>query len=214
MSVLRLPPCPSSLRPIQHYLKTASDHENRDPVITYWCRLYSLQTALKIDKKSEEARSLLMILMDWLEKQKKALSDNESVTNDIAAQAYIENYALRLFASADSQDRAGVFNKNVVKSFYTSAMLMDILTTFGELPEEIAKNCKYAKWKAAYIHNCLKSGETPIPGPVDWQDGQNGEDSDIATSSGYSQPLGKCCFLLTCPILHKHDLMLSLHAFI
>ena len=25
---------------------------------------------------------------------------------------------------------------------------------------------KYAKWKAAYIHNCLKNGETPIAGPL------------------------------------------------
>ena len=24
---------------------------------------------------------------------------------------------------------------------------------------------KYAKWKATYIHNCLKNGETPIAGP-------------------------------------------------
>lgn len=25
---------------------------------------------------------------------------------------------------------------------------------------------KYAKWKAAYIHRCLKNGETPIAGPL------------------------------------------------
>ncbi len=25
---------------------------------------------------------------------------------------------------------------------------------------------KYAKWKAAYIHNCLKSGQTPVAGPL------------------------------------------------
>lgn len=46
-------------------------------------------------------------------------------------------------------------------------MLMDVLTTFGEHTDEVARNCKYAKWKAAYIHNCLKNGETPIPGPMD-----------------------------------------------
>ncbi len=43
---------------------------------------------------------------------------------------------------------------------------MDVLTTFGELNEDIVKNKKYAKWKAAYIHNCLKNGETPVSGPV------------------------------------------------
>lgn len=25
---------------------------------------------------------------------------------------------------------------------------------------------KYARWKATYIHNCLKSGETPESGPI------------------------------------------------
>lgn len=37
---------------------------------------------------------------------------------------------------------------------------------FGELAEEIAAQRKYAKWKATYIHNCLKNGETPLPGPI------------------------------------------------
>jgi hypothetical protein len=31
---------------------------------------------------------------------------------------------------------------------------------------QIEKNRKYAKWKAAYIHNCLKNGETPVSGPL------------------------------------------------
>lgn len=31
---------------------------------------------------------------------------------------------------------------------------------------QIEKSQKYAKWKAAYIHKCLKNGETPVPGPL------------------------------------------------
>ena len=65
-------------------------------------------------------------------------------------------------------------------------MLFDVLTTFGELSEEVQQNRKYAKWKAAYIHNCLKNGETPIPGPMQ----MDGEDEDIenenASASGPS----------------------------
>lgn len=52
-----------------------------------------------------------------------------------------------------------------MKAFYSSGVLYDILLTFGELSEEALHNRKYAKYKAAYIHNCLKNGETPIPGP-------------------------------------------------
>lgn len=42
---------------------------------------------------------------------------------------------------------------------------MDILSQFGQLSDDIAEKRKYAKWKAAYIHNCLKSGDIPTPGP-------------------------------------------------
>lgn len=50
--------------------------------------------------------------------------------------------------------------------------MYDILQTFGELTEEAANNRKYAKWKAAYIHNCLKNGETPVPGPMVDEEGE------------------------------------------
>lgn len=51
--------------------------------------------------------------MDWLEQFKKQHHDNEAITNDVVAQAYLENYALKLFNFADSQDRAANFGKYV-----------------------------------------------------------------------------------------------------
>ena len=79
----------------------------------------------------------------------------------------------------------------MIKAFYTAGMLMDVLTTFGEQTEEIATNCRYAKWKAAYIHNCLKNGETPVPGPVGWEESDDNNDNytDEATG-GPSNNLG------------------------
>ncbi|XP_076754948.1 vesicle trafficking 1 [Xylocopa sonorina] len=162
-----LPEIPTPLKSIQHYLKIASTHDQRDPVISYWCRLYALQTGLKLSTKTPRETNFLMKLMDWLEATKKELHDNESITNDIAAQAHLENWALKLFLYADKNDRAGNFGKNVVHSFFTAGLLYDVLTVFGELSEEAAQNKKYAKWKAAYIHNCLKNNETPIPGPIE-----------------------------------------------
>ncbi|KAK6641469.1 hypothetical protein RUM44_013181 [Polyplax serrata] len=185
MSALDLPPCPASLKQIQHYLKTASEHDARDIVIAYWCRLYALQLGLKIDKSSPDAKKLLVGLMDWLEKTKTQQKDNEAVLHDIPAQAHLENYALKLFLWADSQDRAANFNKNVVKAFYTAGMIYDVLDTFGEPTEEVQQNKKYAKWKAAYIHNCLKNGETPVPGPM----AEEGEENfDEPSSSNAKSP--------------------------
>lgn len=38
---------------------------------------------------------------------KSLLADNDAVTNKIAGQAYVENFALKVFAGADDEDRAG-----------------------------------------------------------------------------------------------------------
>lgn len=177
-SPISLAGVPASLKPVAHFLKAAAEHENRDPVVTYWCRLAALQSGLQLDKKSKEALALLMPLMDWLEKEKKVLSSEETVTSEIVASAYLENYGLKLFGWADKEDRAARFNKNVVKAFYTAGILFDVLQVVLQQPlsPENQHVRKYAKWKAAHIHGCLKSGQAPTPGPVQGFDLDDGED--------------------------------------
>jgi len=166
MAALNLPPCPPSLKTIQHFLKIANEHDTRDPVISYWSRLTALQTGLTLDKSSKEALAVLLPLMDWLEKEKASRQDDEAVTNEVVASAHVENYAMKLFLVADKADRAANFGKNVVKCFYSAGILFDVMETFGPLTPEVNHYRKYAKVKAAYIHNCLKNGETPIAGPL------------------------------------------------
>ncbi|KAK2586610.1 hypothetical protein KPH14_011483 [Odynerus spinipes] len=181
-----LPPVPPPLKHIQQYLKIAATHDQRDVVVSYWCRLYALQTGLKLSTKTSEETSFLLKLVDWLEKTKKELHDNEAITNDVAAQAHLENWALKLFLYADKSDRESNFGKNVIQTFYTAGLLYDILTVFGELTDEAAQNRKYAKWKATYLHNCIKNGETPIPGPMKNEDDDMNEFSEPADPSSSS----------------------------
>lgn len=49
--------------------------------------------------------------MDWLETVKRENSNNEAITNEVAALAHLENYALKLFLYADKQDRESNFGK-------------------------------------------------------------------------------------------------------
>lgn len=172
-----LPKIPTPLKSIQQYLTVATKHDQRDCVVSYWCRLYALQTGLKLSTKTSEETNFLLKLMDWLEITKKELHDNEAITNDVAAQAHLENWALKLFLYADKNDRAANFSNNVVQSFYTAQVLYNILTLFGELSVEAAQNRKYAQWKASYIHNCLMNGETPVPGPMKEEDEENNSEA-------------------------------------
>lgn len=49
--------------------------------------------------------------------------------------------------------------------------------TFGELSEEATDKRKYSKFKAAYIHTCLKNGETPVPGPPTEGEGESDDNN-------------------------------------
>jgi vacuolar protein sorting-associated protein VTA1 len=91
--------------------------------VAYWARVYCLQIGIKAKTKQADEKTFLLSLMDWLEEVKKSNKENESIMNDVAAQAYLENYAHKLFTYADRQDRSSNFGKNVIKSFYTSAMV-------------------------------------------------------------------------------------------
>ncbi|XP_028252706.1 vacuolar protein sorting-associated protein VTA1 homolog isoform X2 [Parambassis ranga] len=174
---------PAPLRPIQHHLRTAQEHEKRDPVVAYYCRLYAMQTGMKLDSKTPECRKFLVKLMDQLETMKKELNDNDSITQEVVGNAHIENYALKMFLYADNEDRSGRFHKNMIKSFYTASLLLDVLSVFGELSEENIQHRKYARWKATYIHNCLKSGEAPQPGPIGMDED---EEADEFGADGFS----------------------------
>uniref|UniRef100_UPI00398EC343 vacuolar protein sorting-associated protein VTA1 homolog isoform X1 n=2 Tax=Pristiophorus japonicus TaxID=55135 RepID=UPI00398EC343 len=185
-------PLPPQFKLIQHHLRTGQEHEKRDPVVAYFCRLYAMQTGMKIDSKTPECRKFLVKLMDQLEIMKKQLGDNESITQDVVGNAHVENYAYKMFLYADTEDRAERFHKNMIKSFYTASLLYDVLTVFGELTEENIQHRKYAKWKAAYIHNCLKNGETPKSGPMgmeeDLLDKENEDDGSLPQPSISANP--------------------------
>jgi hypothetical protein len=62
MAGLSLPPCPPSLKPIQHLLKTGTEHEGRDPVVAYWCRLAALQAGLALDKSSKVKKKPVLLI--------------------------------------------------------------------------------------------------------------------------------------------------------
>ncbi|XP_021569746.1 vacuolar protein sorting-associated protein VTA1 homolog isoform X6 [Carlito syrichta] len=120
----------------------------------------------------------------WLITLKKQLGDNEAITQEIVGCAHLENYALKMFLYADNEDRAGRFHKNMIKSFYTASLLIDVITVFGELTDENVKHRKYARWKATYIHNCLKNGETPQAGPVGIEEDNDVEENeDVGAAS-------------------------------
>jgi len=158
---------PPNLKGIQTYMRLAKEYDKRDPTVAYFCRMHAIQKGIKIDSKSSDCKMFLLGLMDQLEQVKKDMVANgdEAVSNDIVGQAHVESKTVSLFIWADTQDRNGVFNKNITKAFYSANLLLEVLSQFGDLSDECKTMQKYSKWKATYLHKCAQTGETPIPGP-------------------------------------------------
>ncbi|VDO25486.1 unnamed protein product [Haemonchus placei] len=154
---------PASLKPIAHYIKIANENSARDPVVYYWCLFYAVQNAMHLDKSSPEALKFLTGLLSTLETIKKQLATTEAITNEVVAQAHLEDFALKLFNFADAREKAGQVDKSVVHAFYTAGHIMDVLSLFGEVEEPFLSSKKYAKWKSTQIFSCLKEGRPYVP---------------------------------------------------
>jgi len=175
MAAIDIPP---QYRTIGQYVKIAADFKDHDKVLYYWVLNFAIEKALAIGSPSDDASKKFVIgLLDVLEKIKSEHPGDESFIVGPVGQCHVEAKALRLFTTADEQDRQGIFNKNVVKAFYTSGLLFDVLMLFtnGELEEKLQEARKYAKWKATEINNCLKTGQTPQAGPPNKEGGEDDE---------------------------------------
>lgn len=99
---------------------------------------------------------------------KSLLRDQETIVDDTAAQAHVENYGSRLFEVADSEDRSGNASLRTVKTYLAASQLFESLAVFGEISEEISERTKYSKFRAATIMKAVKAGEKPpLPENID-----------------------------------------------
>jgi len=92
------------------------------------------------------------------------------------------------------------------------------LLSVSFIPSQNIQHRKYARWKATYIHNCLKSGETPQSGPIGMdEDGEAGGPSDMLfflLTEQTARSLKKASFLcwhaVICVCLHLGSVLLAL----
>lgn len=141
-----------------------------------------MERGLKIPQgeRTKTTNSLLVSLMNQLEKDKKSLKLGPEDS------LHLEGFALNVFAKADKQDRAGRADLNTAKTFYAASIFFEILNQFGALQPDLEEKQKYAAWKAADIRKAMKEGRKPVPGPPD-----GGEDLSIPPiTPGVSYDIG------------------------
>lgn len=99
--------------------------------------------------------------MDKLEAYKAENATNDAVVDDVAAKAYIENFALETFSRGEDAQRNNKVTKQTADTFQASATFMDLLTIWGPLETEFAAKSKFAKFHALRIARAIKAGEDP-----------------------------------------------------
>eukprot|EP00050_Salpingoeca_kvevrii_P007241 m.294758 g.294758 ORF g.294758 m.294758 type:complete len:328 (-) comp13056_c0_seq1:147-1130(-) len=160
----RLPTPPDALKGIARGLETADAFDKRDPIVAYQLRLHALEKSIAGHASDPACLPFLNSLMTLVEQDKQRLlaSDKDALLPAVT-HAAVWNVAIRLFALADREDRAGRADKRVAHSFLTVKTLLEAIDRDVDTEEKY----KYALWKAAYIAKCLREGITPVPGPVD-----------------------------------------------
>ncbi|TXT09054.1 hypothetical protein VHUM_02528 [Vanrija humicola] len=153
-------------QPCEQTLRRANELKKVEPVVAYWCSFAAAQKALSTPNRSAEGTKFLMLLLDSLEEMKALLANNEAVTNEAVGSAYMENFALKVFLSADQEDRAGVTGKGTIRKFVVAGQFIEVLRCFeGGLTEEMEQKLQYARWKASDHAKALREGRKPVPGP-------------------------------------------------
>ena len=157
-------PLPAKLKgELQRFATRAAQLQQYRPIVAYWCEYYILQQILakSYHANDKECETYAVQLMDKLEQRKAENPSNDAIVDDVAAKAYMENFALDTFNRGDDAQRINNVTKQTADTFMAAATFLDLLSIWGEVDKEIAAKSKFAKFHAARILRAFKAGEDP-----------------------------------------------------
>ncbi|KAM5462831.1 hypothetical protein MauCBS54593_007812 [Microsporum audouinii] len=148
---------------ISRFVTRAAQLEKAKPTISYWCNFWAVAQILdkNLHNSDEECLKYTTDLMDKLEKFKKEHSHDDTITDDTAGQAYVEQFALETFQRAENAVRANKASLQTADTFQAAATFLDLGQAWGQPDAETASKIKYAKYHAVRIVKAIKAGEDP-----------------------------------------------------
>ncbi|PNS20380.1 Vacuolar protein sorting-associated protein VTA1 [Sphaceloma murrayae] len=149
---------------ITPYATRAAQLERFRPIVSYWCNYQIVQQILakNLHAIDDECRDYTMALMDKLEVAKNQSPPVDAIVDDIAAKAYIEQFALETFQKADDAIHTDKASKQTIDTFQASSTFLELLSIWtNPLDAETTSKIKYAKYHALRIAKAIKAGEDP-----------------------------------------------------
>ncbi len=95
---------------------------------------YAAQVGISESLKAASVlnRNFLAALLTLLESLRATLGSSDAIAVESASSAYVENFALRVFASADNEDRRSVATRKTAKNFLAAATFFEVLNVFED----------------------------------------------------------------------------------
>ncbi|KAH2544104.1 hypothetical protein KXW97_002250 [Aspergillus fumigatus] len=156
---------PASLKSadIGRFAARAAQIERVKPVVAYWCNYWIANQIIErgLHKSDHEVEQYAMDLMEKLEQFRNENSDNDTVIDAVAANAYVEQFGLEVFNRADTTMRANKVTRQTADTFQAAATFLELCQIWNPLEPEIAAKIKFAKYHALRIVKAIKAGEDP-----------------------------------------------------
>jgi len=102
------------------------------PIYFFAGAYYAAQIGISLKAVNTQNRTFLAALLTTLESLRSTVGSSDAVTVDSASSAYVENFALRVFDSADTEDRRGAATRKTAKKFLAAATFFDVLNVFDD----------------------------------------------------------------------------------
>ncbi|RMJ23675.1 hypothetical protein PHISP_05463 [Aspergillus sp. HF37] len=149
---------------IGRFAVRAAQLEQPKPVVAYWCNFWIVNQIIEkgLHTADEEVKLYTTDLVDKLEQFKSQHPDNETVTDSVAANAYVEQFGMEVFNRAETTMNASKVTKQTADTFQAAATFLELCQIWNNPPEhEVAAKIKFAKYHALRIAKAIRAGEDP-----------------------------------------------------
>ncbi|KAL8972540.1 MAG: hypothetical protein Q9197_002731 [Variospora fuerteventurae] len=156
---------PSALKSadVARFAQRAGQLEKAKPAIAYWCNYWIVNQLISrgLHNIDDDCIRYTTELMDKLEKTKIEHGDDDTITDDVAAQVFVEQFALETLQRADNAMKANRASRQTADTLLAAAAFLELRQVWEKLDPETSSRVKYAKYHALRIAKAVKAGEDP-----------------------------------------------------
>ncbi|KAI9931585.1 hypothetical protein ASPWEDRAFT_105945 [Aspergillus wentii DTO 134E9] len=178
---------------IGRFAVRAAQIERAKPVIAYWCNFWIVNQIIErgLHSTDDEIKLYTTTLVDKLEQFKSENNDNDTVMDNVAASAYVEQFGQEVFNRAEATMKANKVTRQTADTFQAAATFLELCNIWGPPDPEVAAKIKFAKYHALRIAKAIKAGEDPNDSNPVIQEEEKGEfdpDAQIIDEAALRQP--------------------------